>query len=193
MIYQRQRGVGLLELMLALVVITLLLILSIRSYQGYRARANLQLLAASAETVQIAASSFFAANCSSNPTNLAIGTWQSLNVLSDLLPGGVKGLINPLGEPFQFEFLQVDNQLALCVRAQLDESINAKDIYIAVNGVSYSNAPVKEGVFCVDSGSNAVLWQSIPSLEKTNFLNPQVVKRLQQFKKNNTSAASICQ
>lgn len=177
--------------MLALVVITLLLILSIRSYQGYRVRANFQLLSSAVNQIELAATSYFLSNCSTGVSNLELGQWRPISDLSAHLVDNEP--LNPLGGALSFQYQQVNNQIFICIKAPLDEAYDAKDVYGAVNGQSYSSAPPEEGIYCQDAKDNAVIWQTLPTLEKSRYYNPQIVKRLLDFKKNNMSASSVCQ
>ncbi|MBI5447771.1 MAG: hypothetical protein HY939_03470 [Gammaproteobacteria bacterium] len=194
-----QRGVGLLELLLALAISFALVLMSIRSYEGYRHRADIAIVGETVAAIQMAANNYYLSNCASGASQLQLSTWQSVSVLAEDLPQ-LANLNNPLGGPFptgeyyQIQYMQIPNttNIALCVQANLWKGYPAEKYYRVLNAITYSGATLATGIFCSASGENAVVWQSLPTLPTASYPNPQVYEALKHYRDENQTTSSLC-
>jgi len=191
-----QRGVGLLELMLSLSLMTAFFVISVRVYQAYRGRVEAALLKQSAELIQSAGSAYYLSRCS-NVAALQAGQWQSVSVLNEFLPAA-QSLFSAWskayapGVYYQIQYKQVPNtpNYVLCVQTQLTRDLAST--YQVIGATTYAGGP--QLGFCVPS-SGSVVWQSTPSMPPESGMDSQVVTKLKIFRQGNrlTSAALPCQ
>ena len=193
----RQRGVGLLELMLALAIATILIVLSFRTYQTFRIQGDVHVIVETSQAILAAASAYYAANCS-DPSRLKLGEWQSVGMLADFLPGSAT-LDNPWGVPYspgvyyQIQFMQISpsNNIVFCVQTDLVPTHVASQYYQFFGAATYVDAPSSLGVFCQALGTNSIVWQSLPSVD--GVLDSQVTEGLKAYRKaNNINPSSLC-
>ncbi|OGT43252.1 MAG: hypothetical protein A3F13_02835 [Gammaproteobacteria bacterium RIFCSPHIGHO2_12_FULL_40_19] len=191
-----QQGVGLLEIMLSLSLMTAFFVMSVRVYQAYRGRVEAVLLKQSAELIQSAGSAYYLSKCS-NVAVLQPGQWQNVSVLNEFLPAA-QSLFSAWSQAYapgvyyQIQYKQVPNtpNYVLCVQTQLTRDLAST--YQAIGATTYAGGP--QLGFCVPS-SGSVVWQSTPAMPPQSGMDSQVVTKLKIFRQRNrlTSAALSCQ
>ncbi|GEM_PF-1968729 len=193
----RQQGVGLLELMLALAIATILIVLSFRTYQTLRIQGDVHVIVETAQAILVAGNAFYTANCS-DPSRLKLGEWQSVGMLVDFFPGSAT-LDNPWGIPYssgvyyQVQFVQISpsNNIVFCVETDLVPTHAASQYYQLLGATTYMGAPTSTGIFCMPSGTNSIVWQSLPSIN--GVLDSQVTEGLKAYRKANLiNPSSLC-
>lgn len=188
-----QKGAGLLEIMLALSVVTVLLVMSYRSYQSYRFGADAQTIRDNIKAIQAAGTSYFMANCSEDTASLDAGKWQGLSILTTFLPGGVS-YFNPWGPSYAGEWYQIRYQQTpsgnyiFCIQMQLPATYKLNEYASLLGANAYSGNPG----LCSPS-ANSIAWESLPTIETPGYINSQIVSRLKSFRdRNNLNWAKGC-
>lgn len=189
-----QRGVGLLELMLAMAISAALVIASIQAYRSYQAQANVQIIKTAVAIIQDAVNAYFLSTCGSGAmSSLTYGAWQDIDdVLSPYAPE-ISSLDNPWGNRFtksyyQIQFMQLsNNNVIVCVQMtvnHLPTDGNAMSQYANLVGATSYGTSAGQGQ-CKGSASSSLVWQSVPSIGVSGFMNPQVIERLKVFRNEN--------